>query len=403
MKKKPVVIVTVSIIAVLLIIYGIYAFGLYKMIKQYSSMTQPAITVSATHVQQENWQPKIEAVGSLLATQGVDIANEVSGKVEEILFESGTRVTKGTLLVQLDDSIEQAQLPGEQAQLELARASYERTTKLADQGLTSDEQLDSALSQLKQAQSRVKALEATLAKKAIVAPFTGTLGIRLVDVGEYLAAGTPIVTLQALDTLYADFALPEQFMSRIKTGQTVELSTTVAAERVFTGTVSAVAIKLDPSTRNFKVRATIENPEHILHPGMFADLAVLAGEPVSVVTIPDVAVSYSLYGDAVYVITEKEAEKKAEKETESKAEEKPETNTSNDDAANADTEKDQQTTASDEPFLIATQTFVELGESRNGEVVVIQGVSPGDRIVTAGQLKLQRESHVTVNNSIELH
>ncbi|HET9679772.1 MAG TPA: efflux RND transporter periplasmic adaptor subunit [Gammaproteobacteria bacterium] len=385
MKKKPVVITILAIIGVSLIIYGIYAFGIYQMIQKYSSMTPPPTTVSATTAEKVQWQPRISAVGSIRAVQGVDISNEVAGRVEKILFESGAHVEKGDLLVQLDDSIEQAQLPGAQAQLELARSNYERTQKLVEQGLASEEQLDSAQSQLTQAQSAVKSLQATLSKKAVRAPFSGTLGIRQVDIGQYLAPGTKIVTLQALDKLYVDFALPEQYLGRVKPGQTVRLTTSVAPDKVFTGNVSAVGIKLDPSTRNFTVRATLENPEHILHPGMFADLAVLAGDPVPVISIPEAAVTYSLYGDAVYIITEKQPDDKK-----SASEEK------------AEGKEAAAKTASDEPVLIATQTFVELGESRHGDVAVIKGVSPGDRVVTAGQLKLQRESRVVINNTVEL-
>lgn len=384
-KKKPIVITILAIIGVSLIIYGIYAFGLYKMFMKFSNMTQPPTTVSATYAEQTQWQPRIEAVGSLRAVQGVDVANEVAGRVEKILFESGKHVEKGDLLVQLDDSIEQAQLPGAKAQLELARSNYERTQKLVKQGLASEEQLDSAQSQLKQAQSALESLQATLSKKAVRAPFSGTLGIRQVDIGQYLAPGTTIVTLQNLDALYADFALPEQYLGKVKAGQTVQLSTAVASDKTFTGKVSAVSIKLDPSTRNFTVRATIENPQHILHPGMFANLAVLAGEPVSVVSIPEASVSYSLYGDAVYLITKKQ----------------PEDNTSTQSGSNNE-KADKKAAASQEPILIATQTFVELGESRHGDIAVIKGVQPGDRVVTAGQLKLQRESRVVINNTVKL-
>lgn len=366
MKKKPVFITLGAILGVLVVLYGLKAFGIYRMIQQFSSQKPPPVSVSATLAKREEWQPRVEAIGSLRAVQGVDVASEVPGKVERILFESGATVRRGELLVQLDDSTEQAQLPGARAQLELARANFQRTRRLIEQGLASAEQLDSARSQLQQAESTVASLEATIAKKAIRAPFAGRLGIRRVDAGQYLAAGTRIVTLQALDELYVDFTLPEQYFGRLRAGQQVEVSTAVAPDTLFRGEIVAVDAVLDPTTRNFAVRARLENPGEKLLPGMFARVAVLAGEPYSVVTVPRTAVSYSLYGDAVYVITEERNE-------------------------------------NGEVALKATQTFVRTGDVRNGRVEILSGVQPGDRVVTAGQLKLQKESHVAINNEVALN
>lgn len=366
MKKKPVLITIAAIVAVSLVLYGIKGFGIYQMIQFYSTQVPPPITVSATHAKQQSWQPRIEAVGSLTAVQGVNIASEVAGKVEKILFESGQTVEKDALLVQLDDSAEQAQLPGARAQAKLARANLERAERLIEQKLVSEEQLDNAQSQLQQAESALASLQATIAKKAIHAPFAGTLGIREVDLGQYLAAGTQIVTLQALDALYVDFTLPEQFLQRIAAGQTVEVTTATYPDKTFTGVISAVGVKLDPSTHNFDVRAALENPEHLLRPGMFANAAVLAGEPVDVVTVPKVAITYSLYGDSVYLIKE----------------EIPEGTT--------------------DAVLKAEQVFVRTGESHGADVAILEGVKLGDRIVTAGQIKLRSGATVAINNSVPL-
>lgn len=304
MKKKPVLITIAAIVVVSLVLYGIKGFGIYQMIQFYSAQVPPPVTVSATHAKQQSWQPRIEAVGTLIAAQGVNIASEVAGKVEKILFESGQTVEKGALLVQLDDSAEQAQLPGARAQAKLARANLERAQRLIEQKLVSEEQLDSAQNQLQQAESALASLQAIIAKKAIHAPFAGTLGIRQADIGQYLAAGTQIVTLQALDALYADFTLPEQFLQRVAVGQTVEITTATYPGKVFSGLVGAMGVKLDPSTHNFDVRATLDNSEHLLRPGMFANVAVLAGAPLDFVTVPKVAITYSLYGDSVYLIKE---------------------------------------------------------------------------------------------------
>lgn len=366
MKKKPVLITIAVIVVVSLVLYGIKGFGIYKMFQFYSNQVPPPVTVSATHAKQQNWQPRIEAVGSLLAVQGVNIASEVAGKVEKILFESGQTVEKGELLIQLDDSAEQAQLPGARAQTKLARANLERAQQLIEQKLVSEEQLDNAKSQLQQAESALASLQATIAKKAIRAPFTGTLGIRQVDLGQYLAAGTQIVTLQALNALYADFTLPEQFLQRVQSGQTVEVTTSAYPGKTFAGKVTAVEVKLDPSTHNFAVRATLDNPDHLLRPGMFANITVLAGAPVAVVTVPNAAITYSLYGDSVYLIKEEVSE------------------------------------GASDAVLKAEQVFIRIGESRNGEVAILEGIKAGDHVVTAGQIKLRNGATVVINNSIPL-
>lgn len=367
MKKKPIIIVAGAIVAVLGVIYGIKAFGIYQMIQQYSNQKPQPVTVSAAATELQTWQPRLAAVGTLKAVQGVNISSEVAGKVEKILFDSGQMVQKGQLLVQLDDSTEQAQLPGARAQVELARNNLARIRKLIEQQLVPEEQLDNARSQLEQAESTLEALQATIAKKAIRAPFGGQLGIRGVDLGQYVAAGTQIVSLQVLKTLYADFMLPEQHLNQVESGQKIEVTTAAAPGRVFAGNISAVDVTLDSGTRNFAARATIENPEHLLRPGMFANVAVLAGEPRQVIAVPKTAVSYSLYGDAVYVVAEDGSD------------------------------------ANGEPILKARQTFVKTGENRNGYVAILSGLQPGDLVVTAGQLKLQKESLVTINNTVALN
>jgi len=362
--KKRMIIAVLALAVVFGGIFGYKAVVNHFVSQYFANFSEPASTVSTTEAKSESWQPRIDAVGALSAVRGVDVSNEVAGKVESINFESGQKVEKGDLIVQLDDSTEQAQLPGKKAQLKLARTNLERTRRLVERKLTATENLDTVQSELDQAESAVAELKAIIAKKAIRAPFDGTLGIRQVNEGEFLPAGTNIVTLQALDPLHADFTLPEQYLDRVQADQQVELSVATWPGRKFTGHINAVSVKVDPSSHNFSVQATVDNPEHVLKPGLFADVEVLAGEPEQLVVVPKPAVTYSLYGDAVYVVTEE----------------------GKDDQGN--------------PILKAHQRFVRVGRSQGEWVAVTEGLEPGDRVVTAGQLKLHDGSPVKINNEV---
>ncbi|HZD54567.1 MAG TPA: efflux RND transporter periplasmic adaptor subunit, partial [Woeseiaceae bacterium] len=298
--------------------------------------------------------------------RGVDVSNEVAGRVSEIAFESGDEVEQGDLLVQLDDSIEQAELPGRVAQMKLAQLDVERTRELIGRELTSAEDLDRAQSQLQQMTSSVAALKATIAKKAIHAPFSGTLGIRQINLGEYLPAGTPIVTLQSLDRLHVDFNLPEEFVDDVARGQKVRIGVSTYPDQSFMGNVNAVSVKIDPSSHNFAAQAVVDNPDNRLRPGMFADVSVLSGAEQPVVAVPKTAISYSLHGDAVFVV------ERAEQGGEG------------------------------DPSLVARQRFVRVGDSNGEMVAVLQGIEAGDEVVTAGTQKLRDGMPVTINNEVAL-
>lgn len=365
MKKR----MTIAVVALLVVFGGIFAYkavGNYFMGEYFATFEPPPATVSTTEAELQSWQPRITAVGQLSAVQGVDLSNEVPGTVSEILFASGETVQQGDLLVQLDVSTEQAQLPGLAAQVKLARINLERTGELIESDLTSAQNLDLAQSQLEQAESAVAALEANIAKKAIRAPFPGTLGIRQVDLGQYLPAGTPIVTLQSLDRLYADFALPEEFVDDVAAGQPVRVSVSTYPEQVFAGELNAVSVRVDSTSHNFAVQALVDNPERSLRPGMFADVAVLAGAEQKVVAVPKTAISYSLHGDAVFVVAQ---EGKTEK---------------------------------GDPKLIAKQQFVKPGASNGGMMSILEGLEPGDQVVTAGAQKLRDGMQVNINNEVAL-
>lgn len=365
MKKR----MTIAVVLLTVVFGGIFAWkavGNYFMGQYFATFEPPPATVSTSPAERQLWQPRIEAVGQLSAVRGVDVSNELPGTVSEIAFSSGDVVQKGELLVQVDDSIEQAELPGLMAQLELARMDVVRTRELIDRELTSAEDLDQAQSELQQVESAVAALKANIAKKAVRAPFAGTLGIRQVDLGEYLPAGTPIVTLQSLGQLHVDFSLPEEFIDDVAAGQQVNVRVSTYPRRTFTGELSAVSVTIDPSSHNFAAQAVIDNPDGRLRPGMFADVAVQAGAEQDVVAVPKTAVSYSLHGDAVFVVEKSDA---------------PE---------------------GEQTALVAKQKFVRLGTSKGEMVSVLQGIEPGDEVVTAGTQKLRDGMPVNINNEMAL-
>ncbi|HEX7046917.1 MAG TPA: efflux RND transporter periplasmic adaptor subunit [Gammaproteobacteria bacterium] len=359
MKKRMIIAIAVLVV-VFGGIFGWKAFIGYMTGQYFANYQPPPVTVSATEAELESWQPRIEAVGSLSAVQGVDVAAEVSGVVEEIFFKSGEHAEKGELLVQLDDTAEQAELPGLRARAKQAKQNLERTRQIVGEGLAAEEALDAAQSEYDQANSTLRAREVTIEKKAIRAPFAGQLGIRQVDVGAYVQAGDPIVTLQSLDPLYINFTLPQQRLGSIEPGQVLEISTDAFSGKAFTGKVTAISPKVDPSTRNFSVQGQIDNPEGRLRPGMFVEVEVLAGNPNEFVTVPRTAISYSLYGDAVFVVTEKDDK------------------------------------------LIAEQRFIETGPVREGDVAILSGLEPGESVVTAGQLKLQDGATLLIDNDVQV-
>lgn len=359
--SKRMIIAAVLLLLVFGGIFGWKAVQSYFTGQYFANFSPPPVTVSAQETVSENWQPRIPAVGNLAAVNGVTISAEVAGRIEKIAFKSGTSVEKGELLVQMDDSSEQAEIPGLRARLKLATQNIERTRQLVKQGLASDEALDSAQSELDQAQSALAVRQAIIEKKRVVAPFAGELGIRRVNQGEYLQPGQEIVSLQSLDELYINFALPEQYISRIQQGQQVELTTSAFPDERINGEITAVSADIDPNSHNFSVQATIPNPDHKLKPGLFANVSIEIGEPVERVTVPRAAISYTLYGDSVYVVKQGEGDK-----------------------------------------LVAEQRFVELGEERNSKVAIVEGVKAGERVVTAGQLKLNDGATVIIDNEIEI-
>ena len=348
-----------------LIVGGAFGTHLFFMIQGFKSQKNIS-TVSEESARQETWQPSFASVGNLDPVQGADISNQVAGNVSAINFDSGQEVEKGQLLVQLDDSNEQAQLQGFKAQEKLAELNAQRSHDIFAKHLISQSDVDTADSNLKQAQSNVANTEADIAKKAIRAPFSGHAGIRNVNLGQYLAVGTAIVTLQALDHMYASFNLPEQALPTLARDQKVVVTVDAYPNKQFDGAINAIDSKVDPMSHTVRVQALIANPNHELRAGMFANVTVSAGKPQSVVTVPKAAVTYSLYGDSVFVISP-DKDKKDDK---------------------------------GQPTLTVSEVFVKLGDDRSSRVSVLEGVKAGDMIVTSGMQKLHTGGEVQINNDV---
>ncbi|HEV2332159.1 MAG TPA: efflux RND transporter periplasmic adaptor subunit [Gammaproteobacteria bacterium] len=350
---------------VLVLVGAVFGTRMYFMIQGFKNQKNVS-TVSDEAARAETWQPDFTSVGNLDPVQGADISNQLAGNVVAVNFQSGQEVQKGQLLVQIDDSSERAQLAGFKAQLQLAQITDKRTRDIFSKHLNAQSDVDTADSNLQQAQSNVDNTQATIDKKAIRAPFTGQAGIRNVNVGQYLPEGTVIVTLQDLDHMYASFTLPEQALPSLAPRQKVSLSVDTYPNRRFEGTVNAIDSKIDPNSHTVRVQGLIPNPGHLLRAGMFANVVVSAGKPADVVTIPKAAITYSLYGDSVFVISP-DKDKKDDK---------------------------------GQPQLTVNEVFVKLGDERGTRVAVVEGLKAGDEVVTSGMQKLHTGSVVTINNDV---
>ena len=280
-----------------------------KMIADFvSKMAPPAATVTAEPAKLEDWTDRVHSVGTLLAIEGVEVAPEVGGIVSDYSFDSGQDVKKGEKLVQLDISVEEADLKNNKALLKEAELNLERQSSLVKRQVTSQATLDSALAKRDSAQANVQRIEALIAQKTITAPFAGQLGLRRVEKGQYVSSGQALVWLQALDPIWVDFPVPEGEMADFKVGAKIELTVDTYDGKVFEGEVEAFDARLNQDSRTLMVRGRLKNPDRKLLPGMFAQVAVLAGSPKELVTVPRTAVTYTLYGDSVWVVKEGSAE-----------------------------------------------------------------------------------------------
>ncbi|TRX76321.1 efflux RND transporter periplasmic adaptor subunit [Pseudomonas mangiferae] len=355
-----------AVVLVVLVLAAYKGFSIYQQIQTFSA-PQPPISVSAEAAGELEWQSRMPAIGTLRAYQGVDLTVEVGGTVREVLFKSGEKVSLNQPLVQMDSDVEQASLATVEAQLGLARLEFERGRNLVSRQTISKSEFDRLSAELQKGNANVAQLKATLAKKRILAPFAGTIGIRRVDVGDFLSSGTIIATLQDLSRLYVDFYLPEQSVPKLAIGQKVRISVAAYPGETFVGEINALNPKVESTTRNVQVRALLDNPDSKLLPGMFANLEVLLPDLQQRVVLPETAITYTLYGNSVYVVAQKK-----------------------DDQGQPQQEED------GKPYLVVERRFVQTGERRDGKVVILEGVASGEQVVTSGQLKLDNGSHVVI-------
>lgn len=366
MLLRRMVIMLGIVILVVLALAAYKGYSIYQQIQMFSA-PQPAISISAATAEEMPWQSRLPAIGTLKASQGVDLTVEVSGTVRDVLFQSGEKVSLKQPLIQMDSDVEQASLATAEAELSLARVEFERGRSLVNRQSISKSEFDRLASSLQKSNASVAQLQAMLAKKRIVAPFAGTIGIRQVDVGDFLSSGTIIATLQDLTTLFVDFYLPEQAVPKLAIGQQVRIEVAAYPGEVFVGEIAALNPKVEDTTRNVQVRAVLPNPDSKLLPGMFANLEVLLPGDLPHVVVPETAITYTLYGNSVYVIGEKK-------------------------------DKDGQVEKNDkgETQLVVERRFVETGERRDGKVTLLKGLKAGEQVVTAGQLKLDNGAHVAI-------
>ena len=366
-RPKRVVKRLVIVVAVLALLFGlVFGWGALKahfIGKFLAQLPYQPQTVSDTAASKTTWASSLSAVGSLVAINGANLSSEVSGIVDTIDFESGDTVALGQTLLTLRANNDPAVLAQLQATAAVDVSNYQRDRKQFSADAVSAAQVDTDRATYLAAQAQVQAQLAEMAEKVVKAPFAGTLGIRQVDLGQYLAAGTEIVSLQQLDPLFVDFYLPQQALAQVKSGLAVTVSIDAFPGQTFPGMITAINSVVDTASRTVQLRATIQNASLLLRPGMFATVAIAVGTPASLVTLPQTAITYNPYGDTVYVLTKGDDH-------------------------------------NGQSALIAKQTFVQVGDTRGDQVSILKGVSPGDLVVTAGQLKLHNGSTVTVDNAV---
>jgi len=434
--------VIILVLAVLVVVVGgIVGFNFLRDngIKQYfATMKPPAATVSTTIAKPSSWTPGVEAIGTVRAVRGVDLTVETTGIVKDILFHANQKVAANAVLLQLDDAVERADLDAQKAQAALDQVSLTRAIELTRRGVGSDSTLDTARAAASASASQVTKLQAVLDQKQLTAPFGGTVGIPKIDIGQYMAPGTAVVTLQDLDTMRVDFSVPEQQLPLLKIGQTVRLGLS-GADMPFAGEIRGIDPKIDPSSRLVNIRAEVANPDGKLTPGQFVQVRVELPEEQNVLSLPQTALTTSLYGDYIFVVQPAKPADAAPAQP-AKPEEKPAAaaspkpaDTKPADAMKpaadamkpaadamkpaADAAKPADKAASDatkpaadpakpaaegdKPALVLSQVFVKPGRRNQGMVEIVEGLKAGDEVVTAGQNRLFNGMSVNVDNTID--
>jgi membrane fusion protein (multidrug efflux system) len=366
MLKKAIVYAAtiVGLLIVIAVLVGTKVLQFSAMGAAAASFVPPPETVTATAVREEVWENTLSATGSFAPVQGVTVGAEMPGKVVQIAFTAGATVKAGDLLVQLDVSTEQAQLRAAEAAAELARINLQRARELREKNSNSASDLDQADAQAKQAAATADGIRAVIAKKTIRAPFSGRLGLRLVNLGQILRDGEAIVTLQTLDPIFINFSLPQQRLAAVAAGAAVRVTSNALGDEPVLGKVTAIAPEVDQATRNVRVQATLANPSGRMHPGMFGTVTVVLPESARNLVIPSTAVLYAPYGDSVFVIEDKKNEKSGKTEQ------------------------------------ILRQQFIRLGTARGDFVAVQAGLKAGEMIVTTGAFKLRPGLSVVIDNKL---
>lgn len=361
MWKKVVIAVFFTLVGLGLVVgflVGTKVIQIKALIASGENFEMPPEYVTSAMVKEELWRQTLDAVGSLTAVQGVLVSTEVAGKVADLHFESGESVESGQLLVELDTSTEEAQLAAAQAEAELARINLDRAKKLRLSNTVAEAELDSAQAAFLAAEAQVENLGAMIAKKRISAPFSGRLGIRQVNLGQFINNGDPIVSLQSLDPIFVDFAFPQKWVSLVATGMAVEVEVDSHPETLFGGRITAIDPEVDVSTRTISLRATLDNPEGKLLPGMFGQVSVVLPEEKPQKVLPATAIVYASYGDSVFVIKEKDGRKFVEQE------------------------------------------FVRVRDTRGDFVSITSGPEAGSTVVSTGAFKLRQGMRVELNNKL---
>lgn len=365
----------IAIVLLVIIGGGLVGFNLFRAqaIKDYfANMKQPSQAVSTIDVKPGKWLPGIEALGSARAEDGVNLTFQIDGIVKEIMFKPNQVVKKGDLLVQLDDEIQKADLVASKAEAELSEQNYKRAQTLRTQGVGAVSNVDTTAAALSSAKANVAKAQATLDLKRLVAPFSGVIGISRVDIGQFMAPGTVVATLQNVDTMRVDFSVPEQELKNLSMGQEVHIGAS-ASDYAFKGKIVGIDPKIDPASRLVSVQAQVDNSDKSLVPGQFVQVRVILPEEDNVVILPLTTVVTSLYGDYVFTVVKKEADKDAE--------------------AAADT-------AEKADDLVLHQIFVKLGRRTGNNVEILSGVKEGDIVVTSGQNRLSNGMPAHINNDV---
>lgn len=363
--SKRMVIMLIAVAILFGLVFGFKAFRNHMITQFLDNMPQPPAAISTYTARQDNWALSLEAVGTVNAVNGVDVTTQVGGEVQSIEFKSGDKVKKGEVLVVLESASSKAQLNALQATAHLTDQQFDRYQRLYKQGSISKSELDSRRAERDQAVAQAQAQREQINYKTVRAPFDGVLGIRKVDLGQYLQPGTPVVSLAQLNPIYVDFALPEQDLGKVKDGLKARVTLDAYPDQTFEGAITAIEPGVEQSTRNFTAQATFQNDDHKLRPGMFAHVAVQLPQSADVVVVPRTAISYAPYGNTIYVVEDGEKDKDGK------------------------TQK------------IVKKRFVKLGTQRGDLIAVTEGVKAGEVVATSGLLKLRNNAQVRIQNDVK--